>query len=335
MSHSNVLDFKNIENKINNYIKKDLANKNLTLEYIKINRDKKMSDTNSAFRKKFDFLYNIFKYIKNNNEKTDKKDVYEKEINKKIKNYKIVNISKNIDSNEEILDIITKKYNIVKTVKIAKAYYDNSHYIITKKNDKKKYFLKIYGSDNIWKLKYTIRDIENFINECNRIKKASDKNISPKINDSYTILYNAKNEYYNEDYHNNDHKYKVKTVNVLITEYIEGMNFKEYINTKLFDANDLNEVKELMKKLHSIGIFHGSITPTNIIYDKNYKKDGNKFKFVDFSSSNTCDNISSRSLERNIESLDKLSIKYHDTEYLHIYISIYHILNDKSIKIII
>ena len=31
---------------------------------------------------------------------------------------------------------------------------------------------------------------------------------------------NVKNEYYNEDYHNNDSKYKVKTINVLIIEYI-------------------------------------------------------------------------------------------------------------------
>jgi hypothetical protein len=326
-----ILNFKNIENKINDYIKKELPDKNLTLEYIKINRDIRMSNTTSEFRKQFDFLYNIFKYLKNSKKETDK-DNLEKEINKKIKNYKIVNIDKNIDSNEEILDIITKKYNVIKTIKIGQNSYYNSLYVITEKNNKKKYFLKIFGGTYFYN---DFKMIENFINESTRLKLASKKNISPKIKDFYTVLYNFKREYYDEDYDDVSMKYKVNMRNILITEYIEGMNFKEYINTELFNSQDLDEVKNLMKKLHSIGIFHGSITSTNIIYDKNYKKNSNKFKFVDFSRSNTCDNISKESLETNIESLDKLSIKYQDQKYLHIYISIYYVLNDKLIKILL
>jgi tRNA A-37 threonylcarbamoyl transferase component Bud32 len=124
-------------------------------------------------------------------------------------------------------------------------------------------------------------------------------------------------------------------IKVLITEYIEGVNFEEYMNTEKFIPKDIENIKNLMKELHNIGIFHGNITPRNIIYNKNYKDGDYKFKFVDFSASDTCETISKYSLNRNIKSIEQLGINYSDKEYLKIYIAIYELLDKNIIKIIL
>ena len=190
--------------------------------------------------------------------------------------------------------------------------------------------MKIYPEQN-----YNYEEhIKDFIEECKRLKISSEKNLSPKMYDSFIYICNKKNKYYSKD------NYWSKKINnviikVLITEYIDGLNFEEYMNTKDFLPEDLNIIKDLLKELHKIGIFHGNIESRNIIYDYNFKKNENKFKFIDFSYSNTCESISKQSLQTNIKSIDKLGISYNDKEYLKYYIAVYKILDKNIIKIIL
>lgn len=44
------------------------------------------------------------------------------------------------------------------------------------------------------------------------------------------------------------------------------------MNTKHFVPEDIDTIKNLLKELHKLGIFHGNIKTRNIVYDKNHKK---------------------------------------------------------------
>jgi tRNA A-37 threonylcarbamoyl transferase component Bud32 len=166
------------------------------------------------------------------------------------------------------------------------------------------------------------------------LKNASEKDLSPKMYDSFIYICNKKNKYYSKDNYWSKKTHNV-IIKVLITEYIDGLNFEEYMNTKNFLPEDLNIIKNSLKELHKIGIFHGDIKTRNIIYDSNYKKNENKFKFIDFSYSNTCKSISKKSLQTNMKAIDELGISYNDKEYLKYYIAIYEILDKNIIKIIL
>jgi serine/threonine protein kinase len=321
------LDIKKAENKINSYIDKELKDKDLPLEYLKIKNKKKLIDKENEFFKKFDLLYNYMKNkLDKENEKNNEKTFY-KNIIKIFPKDKVINLKK-CEDNKELIDKIKVNYNIEKIIKENDDSYDSKLFIINIKD--KKYFLKIYRETS-----YEIEDnIKNFIQECKRLKDASEKKLSPKIYDSFIYICNKKNKYYNKEYYWSKKNYNV-IIKVLITEYIEGVNFEEYMNTEKFIPKDIENIKNLMKELHNIGIFHGNITPRNIIYNKNYKDGDYKFKFVDFSASDTCETISKYSLNRNIKSIEQLGINYSDKEYLKIYIAIYELLDKNIIKIIL
>ena len=325
MSSNCVLNLKLLKSKIEDYIKNNLVNVDLTVKYIKANRDPKMSDEESIFKKKFNLLYDL---IKN--------DIKEKSMSKKLNE-----ISKNIlkiypknklhiinnpSEHEKIKEMILKKYNVVKIIRDnEEKNWDNSLFIVKKNN--KKYVLKIYYSQQIYyQDNYYLSNIADFNKEIERLKLAAKHNITPNIEDSYLMLYyNNTIEYYKGPYY----------TKVLLTEYIEGMNCEEYMKTSKFIESDIDKIKTLMKKLHSIGIFHGLIKPSNIIFNKNYKKTNTyKFLFVDFTYSNTCETISKSRLNNNIKSIEQLSVKYSDRDYIKIYISLYHLLKNKSINIV-
>jgi serine/threonine protein kinase len=187
--------------------------------------------------------------------------------------------------------------------------------------------LKIYASDYLYpNNNYYLTSISQFNEENERLKLAAKNNITPNIEDSYIMLY-----YNNTDEYNKGLNYN----KVLLTEYIEGINCEEYMKTNKFIESDIDKIKTLMKKLHSIGIFHGSIKPSNIIFNKNYKKTNTyKFLFVDFSYSDTCQTISKSKLNSNIKAIEELSVKYSDRDYIKVYIAIYYLLKNKSINII-
>ena len=321
------LDLKKTENIINSYIDNNLKGRDLPREYLKIKNKMKLNDKNNEFYKKFHFLYDYTKSkLEVQNEKDNEKNFY-KDIIKFFPKEKVINLKKCEDT-KNIIDKIKENYNIEKIVKDNDSSYASKLFII-KINDKK-YFLKIYSEED-----YNYEnDIKSFIQECKRLKDASEKKLSPNIHDSLIYICNKKNKYYNKEYYWSKKSYDV-IVKVLITEYIEGLNFEEYMNTKHFIPEDIDTIKNLLKELHKLGIFHGDIKTRNIVYDKNHKKNEHKFKFIDFSSSNTCETISKRSLEYNMKSIEELGINYNDREYLKYYIAIYEILDKSIIKIII
>ena len=220
------LDIKKVENKINSYIDKELKDKDLPLEYLKIKNNKKLIDKENEFFKKFDLLYNYMKNkLQQENEKNNEKSFY-KNIIKIFPKDKVINLKK-CEDDKELIDKIKVNYNIEKIIKEDDEIYNSKLFIININN--KKYFLKIYGEAS-----YDIENyIKNFIQECKRLKDASEKKLSPKIYDSFIYICNKKNKYYNKNYYWSKENYNV-IIKVLITEYIEGVNFEEYMNTEKF-----------------------------------------------------------------------------------------------------
>ena len=174
-------------------------------------------------------------------------------------------------------------------------------------------------------LKYILNGIDNFFRSCNLINKASKENLTPEIYKNYLYLYQKKTENKKDNYS----CYR----NILITDYVEGVNLEDYFTTQKFTEKDLDTIKDLMKKLHNIGIFHGDISSSNIIYNKNYKNIKDKFKFVDFTYSKTCESISSDSLQQNLTSLDNMVLNHKSKDEILAYIAIYNLLKEKKIKI--
>ena len=321
-----IFNIKKIENKINNYINTELNNKDLQLKYLKIKKNNKLNDKDNNFYKKFIFLYNYIKNkLDNENIKTEEKNVLENII-KIFPKDKVFNL-KNFTNTSDAVNHIISKFKIEKTIQNIDDEYKAKLFIINKNN--KKYFLKI--KEISYDYEYSIK---KFMEECKRWKDASMKNLSPAIDDAFIYIYKQPNKYYNKDYYYSK-KDEIIVLKISIVEYINGINFKEYINTKKFINDDIKIIKKLIIELHKIGIFHGNITPENIIYNKNYKKDLDKFKFIDFSESNTCETISKKSLNKNIESIEQLGINHNYKKYLKYYIAIYELLNKKIINIIL
>ena len=155
--------------------------------------------------------------------------------------------------------------------------------------------------------------------------------MTPKLHDIFTCIYILNNEDKSSVFDNSENLYYT---NVIITEYIDGINLKEYIKSNKLTEKDLTEIRELLKKLHSIGIFHGSISDESIMYDKNYikNKTQNKFKFINFKYAKTCEILSSNKLQNNLASINKLA-SYDSKENIKVYIATFNLLKDKKIDI--
>lgn len=322
-------DLKELDNLIKKYILKELYDVNYVIEYIKIKNRKDM-ENETEFRNKFDLLY---KYYSDKITSVKQKKIlnffYDK-ITEKFGNKNIIMTKKIIENNDELLELIMKDFTIVKEIKNMNESWSNSIYIVKSKNNSKKYFLKIYYEKGLYmynssSLKYILNSIDNFFRSCNLINKASKESLTPEIYKNYLYLYQKKSENKKDNYS----CYR----NILITDYVEGVNLEDYFTTQKFTEKDLDTIKELMKKLHSIGIFHGDINSSNIIYNKNYKNIKDKFKFVDFTYSKTCESISSDSLEKNLTSLDNMVLNHKSKDEILAYIAIYNLLKEKKIKI--
>jgi hypothetical protein len=322
-------DLKELDNLIKKYILKELYDVNYVIEYIKIKNRKDM-ENESEFRNKFDLLYNYYSdKITSVKQKKMLKFFYDK-ITEKFGNKNIIMSKKIIENNDELLELIMKDFTIVKEIKNMNNSWDNSIYIVKSKNNSKKYFLKIYYEKGLYmynssSLKYILNHIDNFFRSCNLINKASKESLTPEIYKNYLYLYQKKSENKKDNYS----CYR----NILITDYVEGVNLDDYFKTQKFTEKDLDTIKELMKKLHNIGIFHGDIRSSNIIYNKNYKNIKDKFKFVDFTYSKTCESISSNSLQKNLTSLDNMVLNYKNKDEILAYIAIYYLIKEKKIKI--
>lgn len=322
-------DLKELDNLIKKYILKELYDVNYIIQYIKIKNGKDM-ENESEFRNKFDLLYRYYSdkinFVK---QKKMLKFFYDK-ITEKFGNKNIIMTKKIIENNDELLELIMKDFTIVKEIKNMNEKWDNSLYIVKSKNNSKKYFLKIYYERELYiyyssSLKYILANIDYFFRSCNLINKASKENLTPEIYKNYSYLYQKKSENKKDNYS----CYR----NILITDYVEGVNLENYFTTQKFTEKDLDTIKELMKKLHNIGIFHGDIKSSNIIYNKNYKNIKDKFKFVDFTYSKTCESISSDSLQQNLTSLDNMVLNHKSKNEILAYIAIYNLLKEKKIKI--
>lgn len=322
-------DLKELDNLIKKYILKELYDVNYVIEYIKIKNRKDM-ENETEFRNKFDLLYKYYSdKITSVKQKKMLKFFYNK-ITEKYSNKNVTMSKKIIENNDELLELIMKDFTIVKEIKNMNEKWDNSLYIVKSKNNSKKYFLKIYYEKGLYmynssSLKYILNSIDNFFRSCNLINKASKENLTPEIYKNYIYLYQKKSENKKDNYS----CYR----NILITDYVEGVNLEDYFTTQKFTEKDLDTIKELMKKLHNIGIFHGDISSSNIIYNKNYKNIKDKFKFVDFTYSKTCESISSDSLQKNLTSLDNMVLNHKSKDEILAYIAIYNLLKEKKIKI--
>lgn len=322
-------DLKELDNLIKKYILKELYDVNYVIEYIKIKNRKDM-ENETEFRNKFDLLYKYYSdKITSVKQKKMLNFFYDK-ISEKFGNKNIIMSKKIIENNDELLELIMKDFTIVKEIKNMNESWGNSIYIVKSKNNSKKYFLKIYYEKGLYmysssSLKYILNSIDNFFRSCNLINKASKESLTPEIYKNYLYLYQKKTENKKDNYS----CYR----NILITDYVEGVNLEDYFTTQKFTEKDLDTIKELMKKLHNIGIFHGDINSSNIIYNKNYKNIKDKFKFVDFTYSKTCESISSNSLEKNLTSLDNMVLNHKSKDEILAYIAIYNLLKEKKIKI--
>lgn len=322
-------DLKELDNLIKKYILKELYDVNYIIQYIKIKNGKDM-ENETEFRNKFDLIFNYYSNkISSVKQKKMLKFYYDK-ISEKFGNKNITMTKKIIENNDELLELIMKDFTIVKEIKGMNKSWDNSLYIVKSKNNSKKYFLKIYYEKHMYmyysqSLKYILGNIDNFFRSCNLINKASKENLTPEIYKNYVYLYQKKSENKKDNYS----CYR----DILITDYVEGVNLEDYFTTQKFTEKDLDTIKDLMKKLHNIGIFHGDISSSNIIYNKNYKNIKDKFKFVDFTYSKTCESISSDSLQQNLTSLDNMVLNHKSKDEILAYIAIYNLLKEKKIKI--
>jgi superfamily I DNA and RNA helicase len=132
MSSNFVLNLKLLKSKIEEYIKNNLINADLTVKYIKVNRDPKMSDEESQFRKKFNLLYNLIKNDITEKSITKKLNEVSKKIVKIYPKNKLHIINESSDNNK-IKDIILKKYNILKIIKDERnRSWNNSLFIVKK-----------------------------------------------------------------------------------------------------------------------------------------------------------------------------------------------------------
>ena len=316
------LDIKNIEKLYTDFIKKNLSDVDLTMEYVKILNNKLMKNTD--FKAKFDFLNLIYVPRIGEVYLNLKKDNIIKHIKSKFKEHTFLDLD-SIKTEEnyknDFINIILKDYNIIEQIKDLKnIYWGNALYVVTKKNDKtqKKYFVKINSKRIIYDKKYFESNIKIFLEKIKLIQNAYENNLTSKLVETSTALFSI----------NNNDNSSIYYSNISISEYIEGIQLKEYILSNKFTEKNLNEIRELLKQLHNIGIFHGNITNENIMYDNN----DNKFKFVNFSNAKTCEILSSNQLHSNLSAINTL-VSYANPENIKIHIATFNLLKDKSIDV--
>lgn len=314
------IDIKNIEKLYTDFIKNNLNDIDLTSEYIKILNDKLMK--NADFKEKFKILNSIYVPRIGEVYLNIKKNNIIKHIKNKFKEHTILEldtIKTDEDYKNEFVNIILKDYNIIEKKKDIEAnYWSNGLYIVTKKNDKshKKYFIKINGKRMIYSKQSIEEVIKSFTEKKKLIQIAYENNLTSKLHEAYTAIYSI----------NKDDRTLIYYSNISVSDYIEGIQLKEYIKSNKFTTKNLSEIRELLQKLHSIGIFHGSITDENIIYDNK------TFKFVNFSNAKTCEILSSNQLQNNISAIDTL-VSYDSPENIKIHLATFNLLKNKSIDI--
>lgn len=314
------IDIKNIEKLYTDFIKNNLNDIDLTSEYIKILNDKLMK--NADFKEKFKILNSIYVPRIGEVYLNIKKNNIIKHIRNKFKEHTILEldtIKTDEDYKNKFVNIILKDYNIIEKKKDIEAnYWSNGLYIVTKKNDKshKKYFIKINGKRMIYSKQSIEGVIKSFTEKKKLIQIAYENNLTSKLHEAYTAIYSI----------NKDDRTLLYYSNISVSDYIEGIQLKEYIKSNKFTTKNLSEIRELLKKLHSIGIFHGLITDENIIYDNK------TFKFVNFSNAKTCEILSSNQLQNNISAIDTL-VSYDSPENIKIHLATFNLLKNKSIDI--